>query len=106
MALSEIVGRLKPIQDFVCIEREAAQMRTSSGLYIPASAAESQRAYQGKVLAVGPGCFDAAGKRLPMPDVKVGDVVVFGKYAGAESALENDDFWLIRAELLDAVIDP
>jgi len=106
MSLEEIFERVRPIQDYVAIKRLPAEKVSRGGIIIPATAAEDRRVYQGIVVAVGPGRFDGKGMRLPAPGIKPGEHVCFGKYAGAESALQDDDFWLIRWELLDAVIDP
>lgn len=71
----------KPLHDRVLVERVKGEEKTAGGLYIPDSAQE--KGQTGKVLAVGPGRLDNQGKTVT-PQVKVGDTVYFGKYAGTE----------------------
>jgi chaperonin GroES len=106
MSLEESFDSYKPIQDYVAIKRLPAEKVSRGGIIIPDSAAEHDRPYEGIVVAIGPGRFDGKGVRGPAPDLKRGDHVCFGKYAGAESAVMSDEFWLVRWELIDAVIDP
>lgn len=105
-ALKEIFTRLRPIQDFVAVERIAAEKVSRGGIIIPDSAAEKQRAFEGTVIAIGPGRTHSDGVRRSVTELKIGDHVAFGRYAGGESALQDDDFWLIRAEEIDAIITP
>ena len=103
--LEEIFTRIRPIQDYVAVARIAAEKQTRGGLYIPESAQKNNRAFEGRVVAVGPGRFKGT-VRQPAPKLKVGDRVFFGRYAGGESALMDEDFWLIRWEEIDAVLEP
>jgi|ERR1700679_1488409 len=104
--LKKFFEKGRPIQDFVAIKRVAAEKQTRGGLYIPESAQDNRRAFEGIVVAVGPGRFDGQGVRKPAPDFKKGDHVFFGRYAGAESALMDEDFWLVRGNEIDAVLEP
>jgi chaperonin GroES len=104
--LEEIFTRVRPIQDYVAVVRVAAEKQTRGGLYIPDSAQKNLRAFEGRVVAVGPGRFGGDGVRKPAPNFKVGDHVFFGRYAGGESALIDEDFWLIREAEIDAVLEP
>lgn len=106
MSLEESFDTFKPIQDYVAIRRVAAKKVSRGGIIIPDSVAESQRAYEGIVVAVGPGRFNGKGERMAAPEFKKGDHVFFGRYAGGESALMSEDFWLVRGELIDAVLEP
>src|ERR1019366_8237679 len=96
--LEEIFQRIRPIQDYVAVARVAAEKQTRGGLYIPESAQKNDRAFEGRVVAVGPGRFGGDGVRKAPPALKVGERVFFGRYAGGESALMDEDFWLIRWE--------
>ena len=78
--------KLRPLGDRVLIARLEDQEKTVGGIIIPDAAKE--KAQTGTVLAVGVGRFDAAGKVVPM-NVKVGDMVYFGKYAGTEVSKER-----------------
>jgi chaperonin GroES len=107
MGLEEAFETYMPIQDYVAIKRIAAEKLSKGGIIIPDTAGEAARPYEGIVLAIGPGRFDGKGNRSsPPPELKKGDHVCFGKYAGGESALMSEDFWLVRWDLLDAIIDP
>jgi len=85
--------RITPLEDRVVIapDDEAETMR--GGLYIPDTAKEKPT--QGRVIAVGPGRFDKTA-RVPM-EVKVGDKVLYGKYAGTNITLEGDEVVIIKA---------
>jgi chaperonin GroES len=90
MALS-----IRPLHDRIVIRREPELTQTAGGIYIPDSAREKNQV--GTVIAVGSGKKDEKGNRIPL-DVKVGDRVVFGKYAGTETprqTLESDGDELI-----------
>jgi chaperonin GroES len=74
---------------------------TASGIVLPDSAGEKPD--QGEVLAVGPGKRDEAGKLIPM-DVKVGDRVIFGKYAGQTVKFEGKEYLVMREEDIMGVL--
>ena len=92
---------LRPLHDRVIVKRLDNERKTASGIVIPDSAAEKPD--QGEVLAVGPGKKTEDGKILP-PDVKVGDKVLFGKYAGQSVKVDGDEVLVIREEEILAVI--
>ena len=87
---------IKPLADRVLIEPKAAETKTASGLFIPDNAKEKPQ--EGKVLAVGPGKKDE-----PM-EVKVGDIVLYGKYAGTEIELDGEKYLIMRQSDILAVI--
>tara|TARA_R110002167_G_scaffold40998_9_gene125555 strand:+ start:209 stop:487 length:279 start_codon:yes stop_codon:yes gene_type:complete len=87
---------IKPLADRVLIEPMAAETKTASGLYIPDTAKEKPQ--QGKVVAVGPGTKDEK------VTVKVGDKVLYGKYAGTELKLEGVDYLMMRESDVLAII--
>jgi chaperonin GroES len=92
---------LKPLGDRVVVKpREESESRTASGLVIPDTAKEKPQL--GDVIAVGPGEFQD-GKRIPM-DVAVGDVVVYSKYGGTEVKYEGEEFLILSARDVLAVI--
>jgi len=92
---------LRPLHDRVIVKRLDNERTTASGIVIPESAAEKPD--QGEVLAVGPGKKTEAGKVLPM-DVKIGDKILFGKYAGQTVKVDGDEVLVIREEEILAVI--
>jgi chaperonin GroES len=92
---------LRPLHDRVIIKRRDNERTTASGIVIPDSAAEKPD--QGEVLAVGPGKKTEDGKLIPM-DLKVGDKVLFGKYAGQSVKVDGDEVLVIREEEVFAVV--
>lgn len=87
---------IKPLADRVVIEPLAAETKTASGIYIPDSAKEKPQ--QGKVVAVGKGTKDE-----PIT-VKVGDTVLYGKYAGTELKLDGGDYIIMRESDIFAIL--
>ena len=94
---------IKPLEDRILVQPLDAEQTTASGLVIPDTATEKPQ--EGKVLAVGPGRFDEDGdKRIPL-DISVGDVVVYSKYGGTEIKFEGEDYLILSARDVLAVID-
>jgi chaperonin GroES len=93
---------LKPLEDRIVVEPLEAEQVTASGLVIPDTAKEKPQ--EGKVLAVGPGRFDDKGARVPV-DVKVGDVVLYSKYGGTEVKYSGQDYLVLSARDVLAVIE-
>lgn len=88
--------KLKPLADRVLIEPAAAEEKTASGIYIPDTAKEKPQ--KGTVVAVG------AGTKENPVTLKVGDVVLYGKYAGTELRLEGKDYLIMRENDVLAVL--
>src|SRR5205823_4379370 len=94
---------LKPLEDRIVVRTLEAEQTTASGLVIPDTAKEKPQ--EGEVLAVGPGRFDDAGaKRVPM-DVKVGDVVLYSKYGGTEVKYGGEEYLVLSARDVLAIIE-
>ena len=93
--------KLRPLHDRVIIKRLDNETKTASGLVIPETAAEKPD--QGEILAVGTGKKDESGKVIPL-DVKVGDRVLFGKYAGQTVKVDGDELLIMREEDIMAVV--
>lgn len=91
--------KFKPLGDRALVKRLEGEEKTRSGLIIPEAAKE--KAQLGAVVAIGSGRKDTTGKVIPM-DIKVGDVVYFGKYAGTEV---KDDHLIIREEEILGVVE-
>lgn len=87
---------IKPLADRVVIEPQEAQTQTASGLYIPDTAKEKPQ--QGIVVAVGP------GKKDEPIEVKVGDVVLYGKYAGTEVTLSDKKYLIVKQSDILAIL--
>lgn len=94
--------QLRPLGDRVLVKPDKAEQKTASGLYISSGAQEKPQ--RGTVVAVGVGKIDDNGERLPM-DVKVGDVVIYGKYGGNEVKVEGEDYLLMRDSDIYAVVE-
>ncbi|NYT79964.1 co-chaperone GroES [Alcaligenaceae bacterium] len=92
---------LRPLHDRVIVKRLDNERTTASGIVIPESAAEKPD--QGEVVAVGPGKKTEDGKVLPV-DLKVGDKVLFGKYAGQAVKVDGEELLVIREEEILAVV--
>ena len=93
--------KLRPLHDRVIVKRLEEERKTASGIVIPDTVAEKPD--QGEVLAVGPGKKNEDGKLSPV-DVKVGDRVLFGKYAGTTVKVDGDDLLVMREEDIMAVV--
>ena len=93
---------IKPLEDRVVVRPLDAEQTTASGLVIPDTAKEKPQ--EGEVLAVGPGRFDDEGeKRIPL-DVKVGDTVLYSKYGGTEVRYNGEDYLVLSARDVLAII--
>jgi chaperonin GroES len=93
---------LKPLGNRVVIEPLEQEEVTAGGIVLPETAKEKPQ--KGKVLAVGPGDRDEAGKRIQM-DVAVGQTVLFAKYAGTEIKLDGKKLLILRETDLLAIVD-
>ena len=93
---------LRPLHDRVIVKRLDQETTTASGIVIPDSAAEKPD--QGEVIAVGPGRTDADGQRI-VPDLQVGERVLFGKYAGQAVKVDGNEFLVLREEDIVAVVN-
>jgi chaperonin GroES len=93
--------KIRPLHDRVVVKRSSEEERTASGIIIPDTAKE--KPIQGEVLAVGKGAILEDGKVRPM-DVKVGDTVLFAKYAGTEVKLDGEELLIMRESDIMGVI--
>jgi chaperonin GroES len=94
--------KIRPIHDRVIIKRLEEDRKTASGIVIPDTAAEKPE--QGEVKAVGAGKRQDDGKVVPV-DVKVGDRVLFGKYAGQTVKVDGEELLVMREEDIMGVIE-
>ena len=93
---------IRPLEDRILVQANEAETTTASGLVIPDTAKEKPQ--EGKVLAVGPGRFDDKGNRIPL-DVSVGDTVIYSKYGGTEVKFEGEEYLVLSARDVLAVIE-
>ena len=92
---------IKPLEDRIVVQAVDAESTTASGLVIPDTAQEKPQ--EGMVLAVGPGRFED-GNRVPL-DVKVGDKVLYSKYGGTEVKYAGEEYLVLSARDVLAVIE-
>ena len=93
---------IKPLEDRVVVRPLEAEQVTASGLVIPDTAKEKPK--EAEVISVGPGRFSEDGERIPV-DLKVGDLVIFSKYGGTELRYDGQDFLVLSARDILAVIE-
>jgi chaperonin GroES len=92
---------LEPLEDRVVVKPiEEGTQKTPTGIIIPDTAKEKPQ--EGEVVAIGPGRFEE-GKRVPL-DVKVGDRVLYSKYGGTEVKVEGDEYLVLSARDLFAIV--
>jgi chaperonin GroES len=94
--------KIRPLNDRVLVLREDEQQKSAGGIIIPDTAKEKPQ--RGKVVAVGTGKIDKDGKRIPL-EVKVGDRILFGKYAGSEIKLENVEHVFMREDDILSILE-
>jgi chaperonin GroES len=92
---------IKPLEDRIVVKANEAEQKTASGLVIPDTAKEKPQ--EGTVLSVGPGRFEN-GNRIPL-DIKAGDVVLYSKYGGTEVKYNNEEYLVLSARDILAVIE-
>ncbi len=101
MAQTATATKLQPMGDRVVIRPAAREETTRSGIVLPDTSKEKPQ--RGEVIAVGPGRVTDEGTRLEM-DVKVGDTVLFAKYAGTEFKLEDEELLILSEKDILAII--
>ena len=94
---------IKPLEDRILVQPLDAEQMTASGLVIPDTAKEKPQ--EGKVLAVGPGRFDDEGEnRIPL-DITIGDTVIYSKYGGTEVKYNNEEYLILSARDVLAIVE-
>jgi len=86
---------VRPLHDRILVKRMAEEQKTAGGLYIPDTAQEKPQ--RGEIVAAGKGRVTEDGKILPL-EVKIGDKVLFSKFAGTELKLNGEDYLMMREE--------
>ena len=94
--------KVRPLHDRIIVQRVEEEEQRVGGIIIPDTAKEKPQ--QGKVIAVGKGRIEKDGKVTPL-DVKAGDKVLFGKYAGQEIKIDGNEYLIIREEEVLGVIE-
>jgi len=85
--------KLQPLADRLVVKPVEREEMTKSGIVLPDTVKEKPQ--EGKVLAVGPGRLSDDGKRIAV-DIKVGDIVIYAKYGGAEIKIEDEELVILR----------
>lgn len=93
---------LKPLGDRIIAKAVSAEETTAGGIVLPDTAKEKHQ--EGEVIAVGPGTQLESGKKAPM-DVKVGDRIIYGKYAGTEVKVGGEEYIILRQDDVLAVLE-
>jgi chaperonin GroES len=94
--------KIRPLGDRILVKRIKEEDKTKGGIIIPDTAKEKPQ--EGKVVAVGKGKMTETGK-LVVPDVKAGDRILFGKYAGSEVKLDDEDHLVLREDDILGVLE-
>ena len=94
--------KIRPLSDRIVLRRKVAADKVGS-IFVPENAKE--KLHEGEVLAVGPGQYQETGELRPVA-VKAGDVVVFGKYSGAEVKVDGDEIVILREDDILGVLEP
>ncbi|MBN66424.1 MAG: co-chaperone GroES [Rickettsiales bacterium] len=96
------MASIRPLHDRVLVRRVEEDEKTAGGIIIPDTAKE--KPIQGEVVAVGPGGRDESGKQIPL-DVKEGDIVLFGKWAGTEVKLDGEELLVMKESDIIGVVE-
>ena len=94
--------KVRPLHDRILVKRLAEEQKTAGGIFIPDTAKEKPQ--RGEIVATGKGRINEEGKALAL-EVKVGDKVLFGKYAGTEIKLDDQEYLMMREEDILGVIN-
>jgi len=94
--------KIRPLQDRVIVTRVQEEEKTKGGIIIPDTAKEKPQ--EGKVIAVGKGKVNEAGKLVPL-DVKAGDRILFGKYSGTEVKIDGEEHLIMREDDILGVLE-
>ncbi len=95
--------KLRPLQDRIIVERIEEETTTAGGIIIPDTVTK-EKPQEGKIVAVGKGKMTEDGKLIPM-DVKVGDLVLFGKYAGSDVKVDGVEYLIMREDDILGVVE-
>ena len=94
--------KIRPLHDRVIVKRVDEEEKTKGGIIIPDTAKE--KPVEGKIIAVGDGKVADDGKKIPL-EVKAGDKVLFGKYAGTEIQIEGEENLIMREDDIIAIVE-
>jgi chaperonin GroES len=95
--------KIRPLGDRLVVEPEKVEEKTKGGIYLPETANQEKPVW-GKVIAIGEGKIEDGGKRKPL-DVKIGDKILFGKYAGTNFKLDEQELLVLREDDVMGVVE-
>jgi chaperonin GroES len=101
LVMMEAIMKIRPLKDRVLVVRIEEKEKTTGGIIIPDTAKEKPQ--KGEVIAIGPGKWDEKGKRIPL-EVKKGDRVLFGKYAGNEIKVDGVEHLIMSEDDILGII--
>ncbi len=94
--------KLRPLSDRIVVKPIEREAKTASGIILPESAREKPQ--EGEVIAVGPGARNDKGEFMPL-DIRIGDIVLYAKYAGTEVKLDEEKLLILRESDILAVVE-
>ena len=94
--------KFRPLGDRVVVRRIEEEAKTAGGIIIPDTAKEKPS--QGEIISVGPGALDENGKRVP-PEVKAGDIVLFGKWSGTEVKIDGEELLIMKESDIMGILE-
>src|SRR5580693_5354953 len=94
--------KFRPLGDRVVVRRVQEDQKPPGGIIIPDTVQEKPQ--EGEIISVGPGALDENGKRIP-PEVKAGDLVLFGKWSGTEVKIDNEDLLIMKESDIMGVLE-
>ncbi len=94
--------KFRPLGDRVVVRRVKEDQKTPGGIIIPDTAQEKPQ--EGEIIAVGPGALDDSGKRVT-PEVKEGDIVLFGKWSGTEVKIDGEELLIMKESDIMGVVE-
>ncbi|HWV25039.1 MAG TPA: co-chaperone GroES [Thermomicrobiales bacterium] len=99
--MADSTSKLKPLGDRLVVKPASREETTASGIFLPDTAKEKPQ--RGTIVAAGEGRRDDDGDRIPL-DVKVGDEVIFAKYAGTEFKIDDEDLLILSEKDILAIV--
>lgn len=97
----QLEAKFQPLGNRVLLRRLEQEEKLKGGIILPDSAKKKQE--QAEVIAIGPGKKDKSGNMIPMP-VKIGDIVLIEKYSGQEVTLNDEEYVIVKADDLIAIV--
>ena len=94
--------KFRPLGDRVVVRRVPEEQKTAGGIIIPDTVQEKPQ--EGEIIAVGPGALDDNGKRV-IPEVKAGDIILFGKWSGTEVKVDGQDLLIMKESDIMGILE-